>query len=136
MRILTVLISLIFSQAALSADWEKIEGIYAITPESYIDPSENEKKDSHYRIQLKGQSAQDLYLAMKAKPVIDECTGGMAKNVSDMQCLYYKATNSYECHFSINISKQKYRVWGCMLNTDNKANHAEVKTFASLSLRT
>ncbi|MEH6578573.1 MAG: hypothetical protein V7731_16040 [Amphritea sp.] len=107
MRYLLLLTSLMLSQIAVSADWKKIDGIYAVTSEGYLDPAENEQKDSHYRIQLKGQSAKDLYLAMKAKPVIDECTGSMAKNVNDMQCLYYKATNTYECHFSINISKQK-----------------------------
>ena len=107
MRYLTLLLLFLFSQASLSADWKNIEGIYAVTPEMYIDPGENELKDSHFRIQLKGQSAKDLYSAMKTKPVIDECTGGMAKNIINLQCLYFKTTNTYECHFSINIAKQK-----------------------------
>ena len=107
MRLLILLISVTLSQAVVGADWKNIEGIYAVTSKGYLDPTETEEKDSHFRIQLKDQSAKDLYLAMKVEPVSDECTGGMAKNINDMQCLYFKDTSSYECHFSINISQQK-----------------------------
>ena len=107
MKISILIMSLLLSQIAICADWKKLDGIYAVTSEGYPDPSENEQKDSHFRFQLKGESAKDLYSSMKVEPVIDECTGEMSKNVNDMQCLYYKATNTYECHFSINVSKQK-----------------------------
>jgi hypothetical protein len=107
MGVFILIISLIFSQSVISADWEKIEGIYAVTSKGYLDPADNEQQDSHYRIQLKGKSAKDLYLAMKAKPATDECTGGMAKNINDMQCIYYKGSNTYECHFSIHVATQK-----------------------------
>ncbi len=107
MKFIIIFLSILLTQTAWSADWKKIEGIYAVTPKGYLDPAENEQKDSHYRIQLKGLSARDLYTAMKVKPILDDCTGGMAKNINEMQCLFYKDTVTYECHFSINISKQK-----------------------------
>ena len=72
-----------------------------------IDPPDHLPSDSHYRFQLTGSSAKDLYLAMKAEPKTDECTGGMAKNIKDMQCIYFKESANYECHFSINISEQE-----------------------------
>lgn len=106
MRIIAFLLVMFISPIVHSADWEKIDGIYAITSESYLDPSVNETEDSHYRIQLKGKSAKDLYEAIKTKAVIDECTGGLAKNAGEMQCLYFKESSGYECHFSINIIKQ------------------------------
>lgn len=72
MRALVTLLAIFIFPVALSADWRNIDGIYAVTSRGYLDPSANEQKDSHFRIQLKGKSAKDLYAAMKVKPVIDE----------------------------------------------------------------
>lgn len=107
MRNLLTLIIIIISPSAFSTDWKDIKGIYAVTSKGYLDPAEDEAKDSHYRIQLQGESAKDLYLAMKVKPVKDECTGAEAKNIDEMQCLYFKRDSMYECHFSINVENQK-----------------------------
>ena len=41
MRLLILLISTTLSQAVVSADWKKMEGIYAVTGKGYIDPMEN-----------------------------------------------------------------------------------------------
>ncbi len=107
MRIILILLVIAIPSIAFAADWKKVQGIYAVTAEHYIDPSDDEPKDSHYRIQLKGKSAKDLYRAMKVEPVKDECTDALAKNIGDMQCLYFKGETTYECHFSINLAKQK-----------------------------
>jgi len=101
----------LFLLAALSgiahpSDWKEIEGTYAITAENYLDPAPDEPRDSHFRLQLRGRSARDLYAAMKSEPVIDECTGALVKKVGQMQCLYYKESSSYECHFSIDLARQ------------------------------
>jgi hypothetical protein len=98
---------LFFSPAIQASDWKAIEGLYAVTPKNYLDPSEGEIKDSHYRFQLKGEAAKDLYNAMKAKPAKDECTGGMAKTQGEMRCTFYEQGKSYDCNFSINIVEQK-----------------------------
>jgi len=103
MRAAVFAIAMALSFYANSAEWKKVEGIYSVTAKDMVSPIE----DSHYRIQLKGVSAKDLYSAMKATPQKDDCTGAIAKNIGDMQCLYYKATNNYECHFSINIAEQE-----------------------------
>lgn len=107
MRIFLLYFCLLFTSTVFSTDWKNIEGIYTVTPEGYLDPSEGEARDTHYRIQLKGQSAMDLYTAMKVDPVEDECTGGRAKNIEEMQCLFFKEENTYECHFSIDIANQE-----------------------------
>ena len=44
---------------------------------------------------------------MSVEPIEDECTGGMAKHIQHMQCLYFAGDETYECHFSINIAKQE-----------------------------
>lgn len=95
-----------FTADPAAADWKAIEGTYAVTAENYLDPSEEEAKDSHIRFQLTGDAARDLYLSMKAAEAIDECTGALAKKVGEMQCLLYENEKKYECHFSIDIMRQ------------------------------
>ena len=108
-RILTTcaLAYLAVSTNLLAAEWRDIQGIYAVTSPSLIDPSDDEVRDSHYRIQLRGSSARDLYEAIKVTPIVDECTGGLARNVGDMQCLYFERDHTYECHFSIDVMNQR-----------------------------
>ena len=84
-----------------------MSGTYAVTAENLIDPGQDEPVDSHFRFQLRGDSARDLFEAMKVDSYIDECTGGTAKSVGDMVCLYFEASGKYEGHFSINIAMQR-----------------------------
>ncbi len=107
MRIMIAIFTLILSISAMSHEWKKIEGTYAVTSISVIDPPDHLPHDSHYRFSLTGSSAKDLYLAMKVTPQKDECTGATSKNINEMKCLYFKGNSKYECHFSINIAKQK-----------------------------
>lgn len=95
------------SQGAIAADWKPIDGTYAITSKHLIDPPADEAKDSHLRVQLTGDTARDLYRAMKVSEAADECTGATSKRVGEMQCLLYKDQKKYECHFGIDIMQQK-----------------------------
>ena len=90
-----------------AADWKPVKGTYAVTAQNYLDPSDSEPKDSHVRFQLSGETAKDLYLAMKVAEKPDECTGATAKQIGEMQCLYYKKEKKYACHFSLNVAQQK-----------------------------
>ncbi len=90
----------------LAADWKTLDGTYAITAKNYLDPSHEEPKDSHIRFQLRGDTAKELYQAMKTAEKPDECTGALAKKIGQMQCLYYKNEKKYECSFSIDIVYQ------------------------------
>ncbi len=106
MKPMFLILSVALSGIAHGSDWKQIEGSYAITAENYLDPASDEPRDSHFRIQLRGRSARELYAAMKTQPVVDECTGALAKNLGEMQCLYFKESSSYECHFSIDLARQ------------------------------
>jgi hypothetical protein len=92
---------------APAADWKAVRGTYAVTAKNYLDPSDEEPKDSHFRIQLSGDAARDLYNAMKVTTSPDACTGALAKRVGEMQCLYYRSDKRYACSFSLNVMKQK-----------------------------
>jgi hypothetical protein len=93
--------------ASYAADWKPVKGTYAVTAQNYLDPSEEEPKDSHVRFQLSGETAKDIYLAMKVAEKPDECTGAAAKQIGAMQCLFYKNEKKYACHFSLNVAQQK-----------------------------
>ncbi len=91
----------------LAADWKPIQGTYAVTAQSVVDPGESEPKDSHIRFQLTGRAARDLFAAMKAAPKTDECTGALMKQVGEMKCWQLKAPTRHECAFSIDVMKQQ-----------------------------
>lgn len=106
MKKLFLFVFIFVVQTAHSAEWNELEGIYAVTAKNYLNQSVAESNETHYRIQLKGQSAEDLYRAISGKPALGDCTSGMAKNAGEMQCLYFGKENKYECHFSINLEQQ------------------------------
>lgn len=41
-----------------AADWKPVKGTYAVTAKNYLDPPEEEAKDSHIRFQLSGETAR------------------------------------------------------------------------------
>ena len=90
-----------------AADWEPLSGIYAVTAENYLDPSPSEPKNSHFRIQLTGNSARDLYLAIPGDAVVDDCTGGLSKTAGEPQCVYIEEGSRYDCAFSIDLVEHK-----------------------------
>lgn len=96
----------VFTADLPAADWKAVQGTYAVTAGNYLDPSEEEPKDSHIRFQLTGDAAGDLYRAMKVAEKPDECTGATAKTVGEMRCLYYQVDGKYACDFSIDIMRQ------------------------------
>jgi hypothetical protein len=107
MKLLAFTFLFAISTVALAEDWKDLTGTYAITPEDYLDPPPGQKENTHFRLQLTGDSAKDLYNAMSVEPIEDECTGGAAKSIRQMKCEYFAGDDTYECHFSINIAEQK-----------------------------
>lgn len=97
----------ILSPLSSANEWGVLEGTYAITGASVIDPVDGEASNSHIRFSLSGETAKRLYDAMKTEAVVDECTEALAKNIGEMQCLFYESGASYECYFSINIASQR-----------------------------
>lgn len=93
--------------AAQAAEWKPVTGTYAITEKSLLDPAAEEPRDTHFRLQLTGAAAGDLYQAMKTAAIRDECTGASLKQVGDLRCRYYVNDKRYECDFSIDIARQK-----------------------------
>lgn len=106
-KVLVAIAASCLGAAASAADWKPLEGTYAVTARNYLDPAEDEPRATHFRVQLEGAAARDLYLAMPAEPKPDACTGGLAKRVGEMTCTASAAESRYECHFSIDLRTQE-----------------------------
>ena len=104
---LILILTIFMAPPGLANVWNQLDGVYAVTSSSVINQAEHLPDNSHYRFTLRGDSAKDLYLAMPATPSIDSCTGATAKNIQQMQCLFFNNEKYYECHFSIDIARQK-----------------------------
>ena len=91
------------SVPAFAADWHALTGAYAVTAEHYLDPAPDEPANSHFRLQLSDAAAKDLYLAIPGEPEVDACTGGLAKTVGELQCVFLQAGPRYQCAFSIDL---------------------------------
>jgi len=103
-----ILITLVVvSMNSQAAEWKPLSGIYAVTAENYLDPAEGEPDNTHYRLQLDGAAAEDLFHALPSPVSMDECTGTKQKISGDMKCLYYEAESRYECAFSINLQENR-----------------------------
>lgn len=92
---------------AYAADWKPLSGTYAVTAENYLDPAPEEPKNSHFRFQLTGSAARDLYMAIPGGSSLDECSGAQAKSSGELQCLYFKDGTKYECAFSLDLIERK-----------------------------
>jgi hypothetical protein len=104
---LMLLIAGLLSIGAHGAEWKALSGTYAITPESYLDPADDEPANSHIRFQLDGESARELYHALPGDAVKDECTGLDMKSAGNVRCRFDRGESSFECDFSIDIPEQK-----------------------------
>ena len=60
-----------------------LTGTYSIGATSLTDPAPEDKKDALLRLYLTGKAARDLYGALNAKPVKDQCfdDGTMTKTL-------------------------------------------------------
>lgn len=87
-------------------EWVPLEGEFSVTGEHLIDPSAHEPRNSHFRMVLRGKSAEALFLNMPAEPSEDLCTGAEARRVGDMVCLRFEGEAGYECDFSIRLKTQ------------------------------
>lgn len=101
-RIITVLLFTGIASIAVAAEWRSIEGDYAITEADYPDAPEGQVK-THFRLQLSGSTAKELYDALPAGFEKDLCSGAEMRSSGDLRCYYTADQQRYECDFSINL---------------------------------
>lgn len=97
------LLALLPPIAATAADWKPLTGTYAVTAEHYLDPGPDKPTNSHFRLQLTGDAARDLFEAIPGKATVDECTGGQSKTAGQLRCTLSADDGGYECAFSVDL---------------------------------
>ncbi len=96
-----LLLALLLAGSAEAASWRDINGSYALTGPDMLRSSAAEK--SHFRVQLRGLTARDLYNAMEVEPGVDSCTGGRLKAVGNLRCVYFEKNRNYQCDFALDL---------------------------------
>lgn len=102
------ILSLVVGTVTFAAD-HSLSGQYQIGGKTLIDPSDTEAKDTHFHVFLTDSAAQDLYQAMKIRPVKDECLrdGSVTKFLGGTACTRHAKSGAYECSLAINIKTQR-----------------------------
>jgi hypothetical protein len=100
--------------AASDSRTKSLSGVYAIGTIN-VDPSPDNPRDSHLIVYLQGDTAKDLYEAMKVAPKSEVCgpSGIQVKTIGGTSCGFDPESKSYVCDFAIDIAKQKVERLAC-----------------------
>ena len=96
------LLALLLTGGVEAASWRDINGSYALTGADMMRGGADEK--SHFRLQLRGLTARDLYHAMDVEPGVDDCTGAQMKASGNLRCIYFENTRNYQCDFAVRLA--------------------------------
>jgi hypothetical protein len=109
MRIIVAIVIAVLCGAAGAADYQPLEGAYAIGGATLIDPPQSEPQDTHFYLDLEGRAARDLYRALKAKAVDGACgePGDLTKRQGGVQCTMVKGGKEYHCAFGVELRTQR-----------------------------
>ena len=104
-----LLLAAIAIPAASQEDAKALTGTYAIAGKEAIDPPPGQPTDTHLQLFLTGDSARDLYRAMKVKEVPDECIGHEARSKfqGGIACTKHAGGKEYECSLALDPSRAR-----------------------------
>ena len=106
--ILAIAALMLTAAAAFAADYQPLKGSYKIGGTTLIDPPESEPQDTHFYLDLEGNTARDLYKAIKAKAEAGICgePGDLTKRSGGVQCTMVKGGKEYHCAFGVELRTQ------------------------------
>lgn len=109
MKILLAIAALVFAVSASGADYQPLKGEYKIGGTTIYDPPAAEAQDTHLYLDLEGNTARDLYRAMKAKPERGLCADrqDMTKREGGIQCTMVQNGKEYHCAFGVELNTQR-----------------------------
>ena len=96
------LLAMVLNAGVQAAAWRDISGSYALTGADMLRSGKDEK--SHFRVQLRGLTARDLYNAMQVETAVDQCTGARLKAAGNVRCIHFENTGNYQCDFAIDLA--------------------------------
>lgn len=109
MKSLIALAALTLTLSAAATDYRPLHGTYRIGGRTLIDPPPSEAQDTHFYVDLEGDTARDLYQALKAKAEDGICgeSGELTKRQGGVQCTRRKGGKEYHCAFGIELKTQR-----------------------------
>lgn len=89
--------SLFLSHATLAAEFKKLEGSYALTSESMVDPAPDAKHD-RLVVFIEGSAAKEAYQAMSAPARKNACDAAIrTKTSGGLACSRNLSRDDYQC---------------------------------------
>lgn len=87
----------------------KLSGHFMISGENWVDPPPGHPLNTHFYVQLDGESAETLWKALDVEPKEDLCLGdgSKLKEVRNVKCSQSKEGKDTTCYFGVDIEKQK-----------------------------
>ncbi|HEY9256289.1 MAG TPA: hypothetical protein VIP30_17355 [Stenotrophomonas sp.] len=89
--------TLLFSGATVAAEFKKLEGSYALTSESMVDPAPDAKHD-RLVVFIEGSAAKEAYQAMSAPARKNACDAAIrTKTAGGLACSRNLSRDDYQC---------------------------------------
>lgn len=109
MKLVAIMLLTIVAAMASAADYTALQGTYKVGGKTLYDPPESEAQDTHFYLDLEGNAARDLYLALKAKAQSGVCgaPGDLTKRSGGVQCTMVDGGKEYHCAFGIELQSQR-----------------------------
>ena len=96
LRLLFVVVAIAFGSSLMAQDFKKLEGQYAISSKTLLDPPTDEKKD-RVLLSVHGQGAKEIFDTMASPAKMDKCSGDLqTKTAGGLECSK-AASGVYQC---------------------------------------
>jgi hypothetical protein len=96
LRLLLVVVAIALGPSLMAQDFKKLEGQYAISSKTLLDPPTDEKKD-RVLLSIHGQGAKDIFDTMASPARTDKCSGDLqTKSAGGLECSK-SAAGVYQC---------------------------------------
>lgn len=88
------------SACAIAQEFKALDGQYAISSKTFLDPPPKEKKD-RVLFSMHGNSAKEIFDSMDAPAKKDKCSANLVtKSAGSLECSK-SATGVYQCTFGV-----------------------------------
>ena len=86
LRLLFVVVAIAFGSSLTAQDFKTLEGQYAMSSKTLLDPPIDEKKD-RILLSIHGQGAKEIFDAMASPARMDKCSGNLqTKSAGGLEC--------------------------------------------------
>lgn len=109
MKILLAIVLACPAVPGVAADYQPLQGEYAIGGKTLLDAPPAEPQNTHLYIDLEGRAARDLYEALPGKAAAGVCgePDALTKRSGGVQCTRESNGKQYHCAFGVELRTQR-----------------------------